>query len=342
MSGNTTTMQTVQRRSVDHKLKHVFVCGLQRSGTSVLARNIGRFPESTAFKDTGAIEDEGQYLQDLYPVNNVLGGTGWYGFDPTAHLTEKSELLTPENVERLHASWSRYWDPSKNIRIEKTPGNLIMTRFLQAAFPGCYFIVIRRHPVAVSMANQRWKKSMASLHVGFEHWLHCYALFEEDKKFLNNVYELTYEQYIADPGRYHREIANFIGATLGDETLEEVTGSHNRRYFERWRQLRTESPFRSYYQYVAGKYEPRFVPFGYSLLAPEGGTGASSPAPGDVAEWRGKLCCAGADLHAWLWRLAERGTGQLRRAVRTTVPQPIRQRLKAAIETDAPARTRAS
>ena len=28
------------------------------------------------------MEDEGQYLQDVYPTNNELGGTGWYGFDP--------------------------------------------------------------------------------------------------------------------------------------------------------------------------------------------------------------------------------------------------------------------
>src|SRR5512132_1622193 len=72
---------------------------------------------------------------------------------PRAHLTETSHLLTPENALKLRQSWERYWDQSKAIRVEKTPGNLLKTRFLQAVFPHSYFIVIRRHPGPVSMAN---------------------------------------------------------------------------------------------------------------------------------------------------------------------------------------------
>jgi hypothetical protein len=49
--------------------KYVFVCGLQRSGTSVLARNIGRLQDCTSFKNTGALQDEGQYLQDVYQLD---------------------------------------------------------------------------------------------------------------------------------------------------------------------------------------------------------------------------------------------------------------------------------
>ena len=32
-------------------------------------------------------------------------GARRYGFDPRAHLTETSDLLTPENVARVRASW---------------------------------------------------------------------------------------------------------------------------------------------------------------------------------------------------------------------------------------------
>lgn len=307
--------------------RHVFICGLQRSGTSVLARNIGRFRNCTAFKNTGAIEDEGQYLQDVYPTNNELGGTGWYGFDERAHLTEKSELLTPENVLRLRESWGRYWEKDKSIRIEKTPANLLMTRFLQAAFPNAYFVVITRHPIAVSLANQRWKKSMASLRMGFEHWLHCHKLFEEDKGCLTHLYELTYEKYIRDPGGYHREIAAFIGTETAEGALEEITGSHNQRYFDRWTQFLTASPFRSYYQYIASKYEPRFAPFGYSLLAPAGNN-VILPDAANVPDGVGRLLCAGADLHAFVWRAAHRGRGQVRRAIRRSLPTFIKEKIK--------------
>ncbi len=61
--------------------KYVFVCGLQRSETSALARNIGRLENCTSFKNTGVLEDECQYLQDIY-THDTYSGTDSYGFDP--------------------------------------------------------------------------------------------------------------------------------------------------------------------------------------------------------------------------------------------------------------------
>ena len=83
-----------------------------------------------------------------------------------------------------------------------------MTRFLQAAFPNAYFIVIRRHPVPVSMASQKW--SMSSLHSLFEHWLRCHELFSRTRS-TYRVYELTYEDYVENPEKHHNQIADFIG-----------------------------------------------------------------------------------------------------------------------------------
>src|SRR5205085_5172950 len=141
----------------------------------------------------------------------------------------------------------------KTICVEKTPGNLIMTRFLQAAFPDAYFIVVRRHPVAVSMATQRWKVSLSSLYRLFEHWLRCYGIFEEDKKYLKRVYELKYEDYIDNPSKYLQQIADFIGTRISEapkedkfrhvtqwppsnlqvpeRTMEEASRAYNEKYF---------------------------------------------------------------------------------------------------------------
>jgi hypothetical protein len=57
------------------------------------------------FKDTGVIEDEGQFLQDVYLIGKIYGGPGRFGFDPRAHLTQTSALLTPENALKLRQSW---------------------------------------------------------------------------------------------------------------------------------------------------------------------------------------------------------------------------------------------
>ena len=63
-----------------------------------------------------------------------------------------------------------------------------MTRFLQAAFPNSYFVVLRRHPVPVSIAGQKWTVNVTSLNRMFQHWLLCYKIFEQDKKYLKHVY----------------------------------------------------------------------------------------------------------------------------------------------------------
>jgi Sulfotransferase family len=287
----------------ERNYKYVFVCGLHRSGTTVLARNVARLENCTGFKNTVAIEDEGQYLQDVYPFDVELGGTGRFGFDPRAHRTEKSSLLTPANVARLQASWHEYWDPRKTICVEKTPGNILMTRFLQAAFPNSYFIVIRRHPVAVSMSTGRfWNVKITSLHRLFEHWLHCHNLFEEDKKYLRHIYELTYEDYIQDPVRHHQKIATFIGTRVAERGMEDVKPSNNDKYLERWSKLLREARFKRYYRYIATKYEPRFANYGYSLtraLDTNDGIDCSAERTSDVI---GAFYCLDADLRAFLQR----------------------------------------
>jgi hypothetical protein len=252
--------------------KYVFVCGLHRSGTSLLGRNVGRLVDCTPFKNTpfyigtSLPIDEGEHLQDVYPLDLELGGPGRFGFDRRAHRTEDSELLTLENVARLRSSWHRYWDKSKMICVEKTPGNVLMTRFLQAAFPNSYFIVIRRHPIAVSMSTQRmWSVKITSLHRLFGHWLHCYELFEQDKKHLRHVYELSYEDYIGDPAKYHQEIAAFIGTRVPESGLEDVRRANNEKYLDRWCTLLNQPGTRSYCRYIVRKYEPRVAKYGYSL-----------------------------------------------------------------------------
>jgi len=331
--------------------KYVFVCGLQRSGTSMLARNIARLEDCTGFKNTGVLQDEGQYLQDVYPVDREYGGTGRYGFDPRAHLTETSALLTTENVTKLHKSWHAYWDKDKSICLEKTPGNLIMTRFLQAAFPNSYFIVMKRHPVPVSMATQRWKVTLTPLHRLFEHWLHCYGIFEQDKRHLRRVYELNYEDYIEDPDKCHQEIARFVGTRVPEapkedkfrsvtqwppsnlkvpeRTMEQANQAYNKKYFDRWTTYLNTSPFRSYYRYVAMKYEPEVAKHGYSLIKD---FGVSEAEARKVSGPVGTLCCLGADTGALLRRLSIRAKLNGKIALKAVLPESVLTKIRHAKE----------
>ena len=319
-------MTSIQDRN-NTGCKYVFICGLHRSGTSLLARNIARLENCTGFRQTGVIEDEGQSLQDVYPTSKTYGGAGKFGFDPRAHLTEISSLLTPENALKLRQSWERYWDQSKTIRVEKTPGNLLKTRFLQAMFPNTYFIVIKRHPLPVSMAHQRWKVSFAPLHELFEHWLHCHALFDIDKKHLKHVYELSYEDYVRDPDKYHEEIAAFIGTRVPAHPMEQVTVAYNQKYLDRWSDLLNNSPVNSYYRFIAAKYEPNFRKYGYSLtkgFVNEQRLHDSEPI-GTIA---GALYCLMARANALIIRLTARSKWYIRRQLRAWLPEPLKARIK--------------
>src|SRR6516225_6545850 len=230
-------------------MKYVFVCGMPRSGTTILAKEIAKLANCTGFENTGVTMDEGQYLQDVYPTEWACGGAGRFGFAPQAHLTENSPLLTPGNVDRLHQSWEAYWDRNKTIRVEKTPGNLLKTRFLQSAFPNAYFVVIKRHPVPVSLATQKW--SLTPLHELFEHLLQCHKIFDEDKKQLSCLYELSYEDYIENPRKYLAEIANFVGTEFSGSLKEQPADAYSKKYFDRWARMLQSSPFKAYYRRVA-------------------------------------------------------------------------------------------
>jgi hypothetical protein len=311
--------------------RYVFVCGLHRSGTSLLGRNIARLENCTAFMDTGATEDEGQFLQNVYPTSKVYGGAGRFGFDPRAHLTETSPLRTPENALKLRQSWERYWDRSKAICVEKTPGNLLKTRFLQAMFPESYFIVIRRHPISVSIANQKWRSDLSAIHKLFEHWLHCHRLFDEDKKHLKHVYELSYEDYVRDPGKYHGEIAAFIGSRVPEDLMEQVVGAYNQKYFSRWSELLNKSPLKGYYRFVAARYEPMFAKYGYSLTRGFGVNKEQVRGASRIGATIGALYCLLADANALVIRLTTRSKGYVRRRLRAHLPESLKVRIKDAV-----------
>jgi len=331
--------------------KYVFVGGSPRSGTSLLGRNIARMEDCTGLKNTGVFEDEGQFLQDVYPTASAYGGSSRCGFDPRIHRTEASDLLTPDNIRKLHAAWHGYWDNSKSIFVEKTPENFLMTRFLQAAFPNSYFVVIKRHPVPVSIGGQKWTVNITSLNRMFEHYLRCYRLFEDDRKYLKHVYELRYEDYVEDSDKYHQEIAAFIGTRVPEPPKEDTfrivlqqwnrlglrvpecgleipSAVYSKKYFDRWSNCLTRSPFKGYYRYIAAKYEPEFARYGYSLVKGFNENGEALGLDSKVSALLGPVYCLAADLGALLQRTATRTRGRVRRGIKRILPEFVLNRIR--------------
>lgn len=244
--------------------KFVFIGGLHRSGTSMLFQSLRAHPLISGFKDTGVPEDEGQHLQSVYPPAHVYGGAGRFGFHAASHLTENSPLVSKHNREKLLHEWSRYWDTTKPVLLEKSPPNLVRTRFLQSLFPGAYFIIVLRHPVAVTLATLKWGKGRTT-HSLIKHWLVCHELFREDCGHLKRVFVLKYEDLVKQPVHYLGRIFHFLG--INNYSIPQAMRSNvNEHYFDLWRRRQNGCLSGCYINYLARVYEERVNQFGYSLL----------------------------------------------------------------------------
>jgi hypothetical protein len=250
----------------DHQF--IFICGLHRSGTSLLHECIRAHPSVSGFKDTDATEDEGQHLQSVYPPDYTYGPVNRFGFDPRASLDESSDLVSPKNAQELYSQWSHYYDVSKPYLVEKSPPNSLRTRFLQALFPNSVFIVILRHPLATSFATIRWNAER--IDTILEHWLTCHERFNQDINHINNIITLKYEHLTERPVA----TLNIIFSFLNLESIppnSEIRQDVNEKYFDLWKRRPIGRynfpPLRQIARlYIQFRYEYPVRKFGYSLI----------------------------------------------------------------------------
>jgi len=246
------------------KKQHIFIGGLHRSGTSLIHEIIKGHPAISGFSNTGVPKDEVQHLQSLFPSAKMLGGPGHFGFNPNAHMDENHLLATQENANKLFLEWGRYWDLSKNILIEKSPPNLLRTRFLQYLFPECAFIVIIRHPIAVGIATQKWRKAnMSSL---LKHSLVCYKRFFNDMPFLNKLYIIRYEELVLNPIEEIEKLLSWAGLDNYNFNID-VTDC-NKKYFSLWNTVERDSFFSNNNAEICDQFDTNMKAYGYSLYEP--------------------------------------------------------------------------
>ena len=237
--------------------KYIFICGLHRSGTSTLAKIIGTSNLVTTHTNTNVPENEGQHIQSVYDPASKHGGPGKFGFDKEYHYTEKSYLLTQKNNNKIINEWSKYWDLNKSILIEKSPPNIIHTRYLQEIVPNSYFIIIIRHPFAVAIATKKWNNQSLDKHI--DHWLYVHEILYNDLKKIKKYLILKYEELNIDT--FENNINNFLEEKLFIDfkilhNFNSMKKSNN-KYFEN-----------IVSDHIKNKYENKINKFGYTFNNP--------------------------------------------------------------------------
>jgi hypothetical protein len=244
----------------------VFIGGLHRSGTSLLHQILRTHPQVTGFYGTGVPEDEGQHLQTVYKPAKIFGGPGKFGFDRGSGMDESHPLACESNARRLFEQWGRHWDLEKDYLLEKSPPNLVRTRFLQMLFPNTVFVILIRHPIAVAYATKKFSR-WSPIGTLVEHWLVCHERLMADLPSLDRVHCLRYEDFVCHPQLAIDEICRIIGLERHAVTAN-IRVDVNEKYFRMWQDGRGGLRGLLWDTSWPKRLDERARRFGYSLTDP--------------------------------------------------------------------------
>lgn len=203
--------------------RFVFVAGLHRTGTSILARILGSHPAISSIRNAPVPENEGCYLQGAIPHTARDGRPGHYATDPGQHHTESSRFNTLETQQRLVSDWARWFDDAKPWWLEKSPVNLTRMRLYQQLFPTSQFIVILRHPQIVAAAMAKWIDAPPADLI--EYVLDAYDQVRRDLPYIHGAYVLRYEDLVADPDGVRQSLLAFLSLQDFDPSIDLRNGN---------------------------------------------------------------------------------------------------------------------
>jgi hypothetical protein len=213
----------------------IFISGCNRGGTTITASLLGRHPE-VCNVGAGHAFSEGQYVWRLkFPDPSHHR----WAVEPWRSQMRKSEAdATPALVEFFRYHFAAAVAGQGRL-LEKTPANAVRIPFIDACFPGAYFVHIVRdgRDTVCSLLARKVAFKYAPLQ-----WVgaHQTALADLERLSPERVTVVRYEEFLAEPARVLCEISRRCGLRVDDEVRALFAGigaSELRNPASRWPRL---------------------------------------------------------------------------------------------------------
>ncbi|GAA5026493.1 hypothetical protein GCM10011506_12130 [Marivirga lumbricoides] len=193
--------------------KWVFILGCYNSGTTLLAELLNQHPQLTVLPDEGVM-----LTNQLKRPEDFGWRRMWW---KCIEMIKSSDLkLDIKSAEAIKRQWAFFMPVTSQIVVEKSIANMLRIPFFQRYFKNTYFIHIRRNPYAVAEGIQRKAQPMGEklqkygkqypMELCIQQWVASQTLFENEKAKIHNLFDLTYEDFTANPQQWANQICDFL------------------------------------------------------------------------------------------------------------------------------------
>jgi hypothetical protein len=194
---------TEQRLQLDNHY-WLFILGLNNSGTTLLVDLLKSHPAMRW------LPNEGQYLTGALPLPRAYGVPRNFSRRPDIfHWTEKAD---PTPALRIQYDWALHFQQRPGILLEKSPPNILRSRWLQQNFRPSRFVTIIRHPYAVCEGIRR--REGHTIEEATLHWVRSNELLLDDVKHLQYCLCVSYEELCLFPENHLEKLETFLGLDI--------------------------------------------------------------------------------------------------------------------------------
>jgi len=194
--------------------KYIVIGGPHHTGTSLLRLLLGKDKDVSIQNASSRFEGEGQHVQTVYARARKVCEYA-INSPPKFHMTEKD--FNP-NQNRIFKEWNRYWNLSKSILVEKSPPNILKSRWLQSLYDfthkDAHFVFLMKHPISIMQSHCHYDPEKY-----IEHWLTIMETLAREIANLHFAYFIRFEDWLQTP-EHTKKVVDDLLSSVRDPTMK--------------------------------------------------------------------------------------------------------------------------